>query len=41
MARRKPDLELLRVANRGHAPTLDEPECVTAIESFLLRISAS
>ena len=41
MARRKPDLAVLRVANRGHAPTLDEPECVAAIESFLLRISAS
>jgi pimeloyl-ACP methyl ester carboxylesterase len=38
MAKRKPDLEILRVANRGHAPTLDEPECVAAIERFLLRI---
>jgi pimeloyl-ACP methyl ester carboxylesterase len=38
MARRKPDLEVLRVARRGHAPTLDEPECVAAIEKFLLRI---
>ncbi len=38
MARRKPDLEILRVANRGHAPTLDEPECVASIESFLERI---
>jgi pimeloyl-ACP methyl ester carboxylesterase len=37
MARRKPDLGVLRVANRGHAPTLDEPECVDAIERFLLR----
>lgn len=41
MARRKPDLHVLRVADRGHAPTLDEPECVAAIERFLLRISAS
>ncbi len=41
MARRKPDLDVLRVAKRGHAPTLDEPECVAAIEKFLLRISAS
>jgi len=41
MARRKPDLEILRVANRGHAPTLDEPECVAAIERFLFRIAAS
>ena len=38
MARRKSGLELLRVANRGHAPTLDEPECVAAIEAFLSRI---
>ncbi|MEX2207209.1 MAG: alpha/beta hydrolase [Myxococcota bacterium] len=38
MARRKPDLDVLRVANRGHAPTLDEPECVAAIERFLSRI---
>jgi len=38
MARRKPDLEVLRVPRRGHAPTLDEPECVAAIEKFLLRI---
>ncbi len=35
MAARKPDLRSLRVANRGHAPTLDEPECVAAIEAFL------
>ena len=35
MSRSKPDLEILRVANRGHAPTLDEPECVAAIETFL------
>ncbi len=41
MARRKPDLEVLRVAKTGHAPTLDEPECVAAIEKFLVRISAS
>lgn len=38
MARRKPDLDVLRVANRGHAPTLDEPECVAAIERFVSRI---
>jgi len=38
MARRKSDLDVLRVANRGHAPTLDEPECVAAIDAFLSRI---
>ncbi len=31
----KPDLRVLRVPNRGHAPTLDEPECRRAIEQFL------
>jgi len=35
MQREKPDLRTLTVANRGHAPLLDEPECVTAIEEFL------
>jgi pimeloyl-ACP methyl ester carboxylesterase len=41
MAARKPDLETLRVANRGHAPTLDEPECVAAIARFLARLDAA
>jgi len=35
MAREKPDLERVTVAGRGHAPTLDEPECVGAIDAFL------
>jgi pimeloyl-ACP methyl ester carboxylesterase len=35
MQREKPDLEVLTVANRGHAPMLDEPECVAAIDAFL------
>ncbi len=35
MQREKPDLEVLTVANRGHAPLLDEPGCVAAIERFL------
>jgi pimeloyl-ACP methyl ester carboxylesterase len=35
MQREKPDLRVLTVANRGHAPLLDEPECVAAIEAFL------
>ena len=41
MGARKPDLDTLRVANRGHAPTLDEPECVAAIEAFLSRLDRS
>ena len=36
MQRTKPDLEVLTVANRGHAPLLDEPECVAAIDAFLM-----
>jgi pimeloyl-ACP methyl ester carboxylesterase len=35
MRREKPDLKALVVANRGHAPLLDEPECVAAIDEFL------
>ena len=37
MAREKPDLEQLTVANRGHVPLLDEPECLEAIDAFLAR----
>ena len=35
MQREKPDLRTLTVANRGHAPLLDEPGCVEAIDGFL------
>ncbi len=31
----KPDLGRVEVAATGHAPSLDEPECVAAIEAFL------
>jgi len=31
----KPDLKVLIVADRGHVPLLDEPECVAAIDEFL------
>jgi pimeloyl-ACP methyl ester carboxylesterase len=37
MASEKPDLEQLTVANRGHVPSLDEPECRSAIDAFLTR----
>jgi len=37
MQHEKPDLEVLEVANRGHAPVLDEPECLAAIDEFLAR----
>jgi pimeloyl-ACP methyl ester carboxylesterase len=35
MQREKPDLKVLEVANRGHVPLLDEPECLAAIDEFL------
>ena len=35
MAREKPDLKHITVANRGHAPLLNEPECVRAIDAFV------
>lgn len=37
MAREKPDLEYITVANRGHTPMLNEPECLAAIDAFLAR----
>jgi pimeloyl-ACP methyl ester carboxylesterase len=37
MARENPELEHLTVANRGHAPLLNEPECLAAIDSFVMR----
>lgn len=41
MQQEKPDLETLVVAGRGHAPTLDEPACRTAIRRLLDRVSAT
>ena len=35
MRDRKPDLQVARVPNRGHAPLLDEKEAVDAISSFM------
>ena len=35
MRHEKPDLKVLEVANRGHIPLLDEPECLAAIDEFL------
>ena len=37
MQRRLPDAEVVTVARVGHAPTLDEPEAVAAIERLLTR----
>ena len=38
MKRHAPALELAEVANVGHAPMLDEPAAIAAIESFLDRV---
>jgi hypothetical protein len=35
MKTENPDLHQLEVAARGHAPLLDEPECLAAIDGFL------
>jgi pimeloyl-ACP methyl ester carboxylesterase len=37
MAREKPDLQHVTVANRGHTPLLNEPECLAAIDAFVAR----
>lgn len=39
MQREKPNLVRLEVADRGHVPLLDEPECLAAIDMFLARLS--
>ena len=38
MARRVPDLDLVTVPDVGHAPALDEPEAVAAIDTLLQRV---
>ncbi|HUX73399.1 MAG TPA: alpha/beta hydrolase [Steroidobacteraceae bacterium] len=38
MRAEKPDLRQLTVADRGHVPLLDEPECLLAIDMFLAEI---
>jgi hypothetical protein len=35
MKAENPGLQQLEVAQRGHAPLLDEPECIAAIDAFL------
>jgi pimeloyl-ACP methyl ester carboxylesterase len=35
MQREKPDIEHITVANRGHTPLLNEPECLAAIDAFV------
>jgi pimeloyl-ACP methyl ester carboxylesterase len=38
MKAENPELEQLEVAQRGHVPLLDEPECIAAIDTFLARL---
>lgn len=38
MQRRRPDLEQVEVPRVGHAPMLDEPEVLAAIDGFLARV---
>lgn len=35
----KPDLVVVPVANRGHVPLLDEPECLLAINAFIGQVA--
>jgi pimeloyl-ACP methyl ester carboxylesterase len=35
MKSENPELQQLEVANRGHVPLLDEPECIAAVDAFL------
>jgi pimeloyl-ACP methyl ester carboxylesterase len=41
MAARHPNLTAVTVANRGHAPMLDEPAAVAAIDEFLKRLETA
>jgi pimeloyl-ACP methyl ester carboxylesterase len=38
MKAENPELEQLEVAQRGHVPLLDEPECIAAIDALLARV---
>jgi len=38
MLREKPDLRRVTVPGRGHAPSLDEPACIEAIDAFLANV---
>jgi pimeloyl-ACP methyl ester carboxylesterase len=37
MVREKPDLTHIEVADRGHTPLLNEPQCLAAIDAFVAR----
>jgi pimeloyl-ACP methyl ester carboxylesterase len=35
----KPDLQFVEIPRVGHAPTLEEPEAASALETFLAQIA--
>jgi len=39
MKARQPHLKVVHVANRGHVPLLDEPECIAAIDDILGQVA--
>ena len=39
MKAENPELKQLEVAQRGHVPLLDEPECMAAIDAFLAQVT--
>ncbi len=39
MQSRLPQLKVVTVANRGHVPLLDEPECIVAIDTMLEQVA--
>jgi pimeloyl-ACP methyl ester carboxylesterase len=41
MAAEHPNLTAITIANRGHAPMLDEPAAVAAIDAFLKRLETT
>ena len=40
MAAQHPNLRAITLDNRGHAPMLDEPDAVAAIDEFLRSLEA-
>jgi pimeloyl-ACP methyl ester carboxylesterase len=38
MVERLPRLEMSTIANRGHVPTLEEPDAISAIEGFVATV---
>ncbi|MCF7980373.1 MAG: alpha/beta hydrolase [Pseudomonadales bacterium] len=41
MQRRKSDLQVVEIVNRGHAPMLDEPQALAAVDQFMQGVEKS